>query len=184
MNEATEEEFIVPHCIGCSADPVGDLQKWQANAEAEIGVENNDFSTSASTSNTGSFVSNESMVVTDEENHGIDLTPDENNADNFQVHPKETVGNTLRVVKSGKVAAANENEEVKASKNEIVFRAPANSRLSPTEEKKKLVRMGMTTAAAIALHNFPEGLATFVAALHDPASGLVLGKLFILCAFC
>ena len=124
------------------------------------------------------------MVVTDEENHGIDLTPDENNADNFQVHPKETVGNTLRVVKSGKVAAANENEEVKASKNEIVFRAPANSRLSPTEEKKKLVRMGMTTAAAIALHNFPEGLATFVAALHDPASGLVLGKLFILCAFC
>jgi ZIP family zinc transporter len=177
MNEAEEEEFVVPHCIGCSADPVGDLKKWQANAEAEIEADNNDFSANASTSKTDSFVTNDSMVVTDEENHGIDLTPisEENNADNFQVHPKETTGsNTIRVVRSGKVAAANENDEVKTSKNEIDFRAPVNSRLSPTEEKKKLVRMGMTTAAAIAIHNFPEGLATFVAALHDPASGLVL----------
>merc|ERR1711862_756398 len=29
-------------------------------------------------------------------------------------------------------------------------------------------------AVAIALHNFPEGLATFVAALEDPAVGFVL----------
>ncbi len=36
----------------------------------------------------------------------------------------------------------------------------------------KLMRMGMFTALAIAIHNFPEGLATFLAALHDPALGL------------
>ena len=32
----------------------------------------------------------------------------------------------------------------------------------------KLMRMGLFTALAIAIHNFPEGLATFVAALHEP----------------
>jgi ZIP family zinc transporter len=32
--------------------------------------------------------------------------------------------------------------------------------------------MGMFTALAIAIHNFPEGLATFAAALSDPALGL------------
>lgn len=42
------------------------------------------------------------------------------------------------------------------------------------EEKKKLVKMGMNTALAIGLHNFPEGLATFVAALNDPTVGAIL----------
>ncbi len=41
-------------------------------------------------------------------------------------------------------------------------------------ENNKLVRMGMQTALAIALHNFPEGLATFVAVLEDPKIGAVL----------
>lgn len=35
-----------------------------------------------------------------------------------------------------------------------------------------LYRMGMFAALAIAIHNFPEGLATFTAALKDPALGL------------
>jgi zinc transporter ZupT len=43
-----------------------------------------------------------------------------------------------------------------------------------TEENKRLVTMGMNTAIAIGLHNFPEGLATFVAALNDPRVGAVL----------
>lgn len=37
---------------------------------------------------------------------------------------------------------------------------------------KSLLRMGMFSAVAIAIHNFPEGLATFIAALQDPALGL------------
>lgn len=44
----------------------------------------------------------------------------------------------------------------------------------PKSEQKKLVKMGMSTALAIALHNFPEGLATFVAALENPQVGAVL----------
>ncbi len=40
--------------------------------------------------------------------------------------------------------------------------------------EKRLLRMGLFTALAIAIHNFPEGLATFLAALQDPALGLAI----------
>lgn len=38
----------------------------------------------------------------------------------------------------------------------------------------KLLRMGIFSAMAIAIHNFPEGLATFTATLKDPALGLAI----------
>jgi len=39
---------------------------------------------------------------------------------------------------------------------------------------KKLYRMGLFTALAIAIHNFPEGLATFVSALKDTKLGIAI----------
>ncbi len=36
----------------------------------------------------------------------------------------------------------------------------------------RLMRMGLLSAVAIGIHNFPEGLATFMAALQDPALGV------------
>lgn len=38
----------------------------------------------------------------------------------------------------------------------------------------ELMKMGVLTAAAIAVHNFPEGIATFVSALKDPHLGIVI----------
>lgn len=38
----------------------------------------------------------------------------------------------------------------------------------------KLMRMGLFTALAIGIHNFPEGLATFLAALQDPSLGIAI----------
>ncbi|MBP7635195.1 zinc transporter ZupT [Candidatus Ozemobacteraceae bacterium] len=38
--------------------------------------------------------------------------------------------------------------------------------------KHELLRMGVFSALAIGIHNFPEGLATFIAALKDPTMGL------------
>ena len=38
-----------------------------------------------------------------------------------------------------------------------------------TLKKDNLMRMGLFTALAIAIHNFPEGLATFVVALQEPS---------------
>ncbi|WP_321990992.1 zinc transporter ZupT [Marispirochaeta aestuarii] len=39
-------------------------------------------------------------------------------------------------------------------------------------KKKELMRMGIFSALAIAIHNFPEGLATFMGALSDPTLGI------------
>lgn len=54
--------------------------------------------------------------------------------------------------------------------------APPKNSSSSTDESTdhKLATMGINTAVAIALHNFPEGLATFVAALADLKVGFVL----------
>lgn len=50
------------------------------------------------------------------------------------------------------------------------------SRVNPHEyphddagRQRRLMRMGTMTAAAIAIHNFPEGFATFVAAMQEPS---------------
>ncbi|HPR73268.1 MAG TPA: zinc transporter ZupT [Bacteroidales bacterium] len=37
---------------------------------------------------------------------------------------------------------------------------------------KRLMRIGVFSAIAIAIHNFPEGLATFIAAMSDPTLGI------------
>ena len=43
---------------------------------------------------------------------------------------------------------------------------------STDEQKKKLMRMGMFSALAIGIHNFPEGLATFMSGLTNPTLGV------------
>lgn len=41
-------------------------------------------------------------------------------------------------------------------------------------QDNRLMRMGLFTALAIGIHNFPEGLATFFGALTDPAVGIAI----------
>lgn len=36
------------------------------------------------------------------------------------------------------------------------------------------MRLGLFSALAIGIHNFPEGLATFIAAVHEPAYGIAI----------
>lgn len=50
---------------------------------------------------------------------------------------------------------------------------PANTH-DHVHHNHKLMRMGLFTALAIGIHNFPEGLATFVAALKDPELGIAI----------
>ena len=47
---------------------------------------------------------------------------------------------------------------------------------APVPETAKMMRVGFMTAVAIAIHNFPEGIATFTAAM-DNTSGLSLKSL-------
>ncbi|HPR31617.1 MAG TPA: zinc transporter ZupT [Prolixibacteraceae bacterium] len=45
---------------------------------------------------------------------------------------------------------------------------------SKEQKYKKLYRMGILTALALAIHNFPEGIATFMAAMNDPQVGIAI----------
>ncbi|GAK07286.1 zinc transporter ZupT [Geomicrobium sp. JCM 19038] len=42
------------------------------------------------------------------------------------------------------------------------------------KQQPDLLKMGTFTALAIAIHNFPEGIATFASALHDPTLGIAI----------
>ncbi len=44
----------------------------------------------------------------------------------------------------------------------------------PEAHHQELLHTGLFTALAITIHNFPEGLVTFLAALHDPSLGLAI----------
>ena len=48
---------------------------------------------------------------------------------------------------------------------------PAVDMLSHAGNAKALNRLGIMSALAIAIHNFPEGVATFISALNDPQMG-------------
>jgi len=47
-------------------------------------------------------------------------------------------------------------------------------------EKGDLKRTGISSTIAIAIHNFPEGLITFMAALYDPAMGIAIAIAIII----
>lgn len=44
--------------------------------------------------------------------------------------------------------------------------------LNEEENDKKLYRLGLFSALALAIHNFPEGLATFMSAINEPSYGI------------
>lgn len=46
-----------------------------------------------------------------------------------------------------------------------------NDLIIDNQKDKKLLRVGIMTAVALAIHNLPEGMATFVSALEDPHLG-------------
>jgi ZIP family zinc transporter len=127
-SEESEDEVMAPHCLACSPDPVGDLERLQHEADEIMARERHEHDNIASNEETGEEVE----AGEKSEDTGSPAEP-ENKEDGEQEAGKE-----------------------KASPD------------------RKLVRMGINTAVAIGLHNFPEGLATFVAALDEPKVGAVL----------
>lgn len=55
-----------------------------------------------------------------------------------------------------------------------ILGAPARNRKMDDHTKMQLKRTGILTAVAIGIHNFPEGIATFLAAFVDLKKGIVL----------
>jgi len=63
---------------------------------------------------------------------------------------------------------------VPSVENPHEIRMIEDMRGNASTREKHLMRMGIFTALAIAIHNFPEGLATFTAALNDPNIGIAI----------
>ncbi|KAL7542727.1 hypothetical protein ACHAXR_012260 [Thalassiosira sp. AJA248-18] len=149
-----QEEIDVPeiasthYCVGCSHDPVGELQGWHELAELELQAMHQEEPPPISTISLGR---RETSVTIDEESVG---------------HSREEAGPAPVVLYVHSVPTPEEPDGF--------FRAPSTRRVNPKEEKRILVQTGAMTAMAIILHNFPEGLATFIAALDDPSVGAVL----------
>lgn len=57
---------------------------------------------------------------------------------------------------------------------ELLGQAAPNSSEEADRQNQALLRMGLFVALAIAIHNFPEGLATFLLVLDDPEIGIAL----------
>lgn len=57
-------------------------------------------------------------------------------------------------------------EDIQDIESEDIFKDDVKAK---SEENNKLLRTGKFTALAIAIHNFPEGIATFVSALQEPS---------------
>ena len=137
-----------PHCVGCIDDPVGELNEWQQRAEEEIQGRERD----ANTKTSATIRSDDIGTNDDASGDSIPKDSEEsgvNSSDRFNENLESTEGKSKVVVEN----APKDNAQL---------------------EQRKLVKMGLSTALAIALHNFPEGLATFVAALEDPSVGAVL----------
>lgn len=139
-----EITVVAPHCIGCSDDPVAELKEWHRRADEEIKYGSNNLQLDGTIEN-----SSELPVPSGED--VVDVTVDV----------------------SGKEVNKNLDDDKEASAGSVSGMFADNSETYDKEEKKRLIQMGLRTALAIALHNFPEGLATFVAALEDPRVGAV-----------
>ena len=69
---------------------------------------------------------------------------------------------------------AAENPHETHSEAETALLADRSAAPGVKRERPALLRTGVFTALAITIHNFPEGMATFTAALQDPALGVFI----------
>jgi len=129
----------IPHCIGCSDDPVTELDTWQKNAENEIEADR-------------VRLENETAVESGNSNS------------NKKEEPKDGSACDLESF----------DDDAEKTKPKVQIETSSFNALEDATEKKKLQNMGLQTAIAIALHNFPEGLATYVAVLSEPKVGMIL----------
>ncbi|KAL7463345.1 hypothetical protein ACHAXS_003717 [Conticribra weissflogii] len=149
----SESEAPAPVTVGCSDDPVAELNEWHKRAEQEINapLEN---TVNDNLSVGGSFSRDDDIGEQDDSLKGGPNSRDLE-SDAFEENSEKGIKNVQSTVE--------------------IENAPNTKGEHHHDDRKQLARMGLNTALAISIHNFPEGLATFVSALDDPSVGAVLG---------
>mmetsp|Transcript_30815 Transcript_30815/g.63520 ORF Transcript_30815/g.63520 Transcript_30815/m.63520 type:complete len:302 (-) Transcript_30815:150-1055(-) len=158
INKEIATEIVSPHCVGCVDDPIGELAEWRDMAEQEI-------------------VTRKKEAQHDE----TERMEDGSNSKNSE-HSEQSSGSKGEFVDDSQGVQFAPNIARAKDEQELIMeiKAPTLEDKNPEKEKQRLVKMGMKTALAIALHNFPEGLATFVAAMADPKVGAILAIAIII----
>lgn len=153
-----EKKLRISHGVGHSDDPIGELEEWQKKAAKEEKDRIRGDVTGAESST------------------AADLSGEKNNASLSDPPPVDDVCVDDPETGGVKASRSNDgNDSVEKVDSDISLDEKVNfKKIDEEHEKARLVKMGLSTALAIALHNFPEGLATFVAALDDPKVGAVL----------
>lgn len=84
-------------------------------------------------------------------------------------------GMALMLVIDRLIPSAENPHEVRGGRQIEAIHAGTPPADMPGGSPAHLHRMGLFTALAIGIHNFPEGLATFMATLQDPGLGIAIG---------
>ncbi|KAL7526505.1 hypothetical protein ACHAWF_001798 [Thalassiosira exigua] len=195
MNDAeSSAEIVVPHCVGCTDDPMGELDEWHKRADRELEDQHRGPSPFEGLTRELSTKEASSSNLNDEDEESPEPPKDDVDLGKIEEHPQSTkkdgVDRKDSQLSSQPSSQETNGEQSSESKGkgplivvvenvprspdeDDIFHAPTR-RANPNEDKRRLIKMGPCIAIAITLHNFPEGLATFVAALDDPSVGAVL----------
>jgi len=134
-----------------SDNPLAEIQHWQSMAERELNGQEHELRRQ------------QTELVADGD--GGDVFSDGN----------DSAKNTKHTVSTADDSQTNNNDE---ENNRVGFSDNRSNSTHPMmcskSDQKKLAKMGLDTALVIGLHNFPEGLITFVATLADARVGAVL----------
>ncbi|KAL7489011.1 hypothetical protein ACHAW6_014581 [Cyclotella cf. meneghiniana] len=163
---ASKAERFVPHSVGVYNDPVGELSLWHNMAEKEIKAKQGQVQPIRTPEKDTNVIDEESGGP---ESPSLSQASDDVNAEcNKRAKQVNVSPNVQSDFHKVRVISTNSPSDELG-----FFRAPAAMQVSAGEAKKRLIKMSLSTATAIAMHNFPEGLAVFAFALQDPAAGAV-----------
>jgi zinc transporter ZupT len=155
----TQDDKVIPHCVGCSKDPVAELNELKAMAEmkAREGLDRN--------STTGSHCT----TLDEERVPPVLRLPSQNYHSEDHHHHNEACHLDVHHHHEPhlQITAENPNNKDDSSKKvQVAFLR--------TDDHTKLIRMGLSIGIAITLHNVPEGFATFFSAIDDTRIGVLL----------
>jgi len=178
QRDATGADKADPVCV-CHTDPAdmlaGERAKW-ADAAAAVHVDEVDLEDKGGSAEAGEGAQSTSTDEMMEEGEAHT-----HNGDSEHNMRKRSPGSPKAGKNGGPTSAAKPPlppaaKSMKRKDSELELLSTTHDVIDniDTADKRHLKNMGLMTGLAIGLHNFPEGLATFVATLADAKLGMAL----------
>lgn len=155
-NQVTEQ--CVEQALGLDdGDPVQDLQQWTDYLVETTNEDGTQMPSETEHSSAEVWDSSNHAPTTEQDIETGVVAASPSRSPNIETEKNAKKGSTSLSLKPQEQSNDEDKEES----------------IRKEKEKRKLVHMGLNTAVAIGLHNFPEGLAAFLATLGDARVGAV-----------